>query len=183
MICPHWQYFITLDSDLKEASRYVDIGQENFSTFSIEFVRLLLAAGSEIDVVAKLLCCKIDPSKEYKIIDDYRDAIMTRFPKYYSVIIDIPQYELHLTPWQDWNCGKNPSWWKAYNNVKHHRDSNFKDANLENTINAVAGLFVMILYLHSMDSQKKKYNNPVLLSVEKYNEGFEWLDQKIYVLP
>jgi len=42
MICPHLQYFITLDSDLKETSRYVDIRPENFATFSIEFVRLLL---------------------------------------------------------------------------------------------------------------------------------------------
>lgn len=54
MICPNWQYLITLDSGLKELSRYVDIRSENFNTFSIEFVRLLLAAGSEIDVVAKL---------------------------------------------------------------------------------------------------------------------------------
>ena len=33
MICPNWQYLITLDSDLKEASKYVDIRSENFDTF------------------------------------------------------------------------------------------------------------------------------------------------------
>ena len=82
MICPHWQYLITLDSDLKEVSRYVDIKPENFSTFSIEFVRLLLAAGSEIDVVAKILCDRIDSSKTYRNINDYRAAISGRFPTF-----------------------------------------------------------------------------------------------------
>jgi len=39
------------------------------ATYSIELVRLILAAGSEIDVVLKLLCITIDPkfkSEQYK---------------------------------------------------------------------------------------------------------------------
>ncbi len=109
MICPNWQYLITLDSGLKELSRYVDIRSENFNTFSIEFVRLLLAAGSEIDVVAKLLCKKINLSGSYKNINDYRQTITSKYPKFYKMIIDVPQYELQLTPWEDWKNNKK-SW-------------------------------------------------------------------------
>ena len=102
MICPNWQYLITLDSDLKDVSRYVDVRPENFCTFSIEFVRLILAAGSEIDVVAKLLCGKIDGSKQCKNINEYRDVIMIKYPKFHSMIIDIPQHEIQLIPWEPW---------------------------------------------------------------------------------
>ncbi|MBL7203504.1 MAG: hypothetical protein ISS63_04110 [Desulfobacteraceae bacterium] len=183
MICPHWQYLITLDSDLKEVSRYVDIKPENFATFSIEFVRLILAAGSEIDVVAKVLCDKIDSSGTYRNINEYREAITNRFPNFYSMLIDIPQYELQLTPWDDWNQNRNPSWWTAYNSVKHKRDRNFHDANLENTINAVAGLFTMIWHLHSEDSQRKKLNKTVLFSADRYIKGFQFVNNLQYVVP
>lgn len=183
MICQHWQYLITLDSDLKEVSRYVDIRPENFATFSIEFVRLLLAAGSEIDVVAKLLCEKIDSSRTYRNINDYRVTITNKFPKYHSMVIDIPQYELQLTPWDDWNQNQNPSWWTACNNVKHQRDRNFQDANLENTINAVAGLFAMIWHLHREDRQREKLNKAVLFSADRYIQGVRWANNFNYVIP
>jgi hypothetical protein len=183
MICPNWQYLITLDSDLKEVSRYVDIRSENFDTFSIEFVRLLLSAGSEIDVVAKLLCKKIDLSRSYKNINDYQQAITTKYPKFPEMIIDMPQYELQLTPWEDWKNNKKPSWWKAYNDVKHERDNHFKEANLRNTIYAVAGLFTLIWYLHREDNQRKKLNKTVLFSADKYIGGTQWAKTFHYEIP
>ncbi|MFH1373992.1 MAG: hypothetical protein ABII79_09375 [bacterium] len=184
MVCKNWQYLITLDSDLNEVSRYVDIRSGNFGTFSIEFVRLLLAAGSEIDVVAKLLCEKIDASKGCKNINEYRDTITDRYPKFHSMIIDVPIYEFQLTPWADWQNGQNPSWWRAYNDVKHQRDSHFSDANLENTIKAIAGLYVMIWYLHREDPQRKKLNKTVLLSVDRYYiGGSRWADANHYAIP
>jgi hypothetical protein len=183
MICTNWQYLITLDSDLKEASRYVDVRAENFKTFSIEFVRLLLAAGSEIDVVAKLLCGKIDASRPCDNIDKYRDTIITKYPKFHSMIIDVPQYEFQLVPWKDWEKGHNPSWWRAYNEVKHQRDIHFTDANLENTINAIAGLYIMILYLHREDPQRIKLNKTVLLSADRYSDGVQWANACHYTIP
>ncbi len=183
MICPHWQYLITLDSDLKEVSRYVEISLANFNTFSIEFVRLLLAAGSEIDVVAKLLCKEIDDSKRCENINDYCNVITTKYPKFHTMIIDIPQYEIQLIPWKPWRGNSNPSWWKAYNDVKHQRDLHFKDANLENTINAVAGLYTMIWYLHYKNTQREKLNKTTLLSADRYDYGSRWADTPSYGIP
>ncbi|MDR4497348.1 MAG: hypothetical protein MRK02_05390 [Candidatus Scalindua sp.] len=183
MICPHWQYLITLDSDLKEVSRYVEISSANFNTFSIEFVRLLLAAGSEIDVVAKLLCKEIDDSKRRKDINDYRNVITTKYPKFHTMIIDVPQYEIQLIPWETWKDNGNPPWWKVYNDVKHKRDIYFKDANLENTINAVAGLYTMIWYLHYKNTQMKKLNKTTLLSADRYDAGCRWVDTPGYIIP
>ncbi len=183
MICPHWQYLITLDSDLHRASRFVEIASHNFKTFSIEFVRILLSAGSEIDVVAKILCKCIDSSKSYKNINEYRNTIAAKFPKFHSMIIDIPQYELHLTAWNEWSQNKNPAWWEAYNKVKHERDKHYKEANLENTLNAVAGLFVLVWHLHHEETDREKLNKTILLSADRYIGGTRWKNTYDYKIP
>lgn len=162
---PHWQYFIAIDSDLENTGRYVEIAQNNFRTYSIEFARILLSASSEVDVVAKLVCQRIDPNKTYKTIDDYRDCLLSRYPKFPSFEIAIPRYGLVRTPWQDWGRGNNPSWWKSYNYVKHERNKFFVEANLENAIDAVAGLFCVVLaYDHDV---LKMSPWPKLLTVEE----------------
>jgi len=183
MICPHWQYLITLDSDLHRASRFVEISSQNFKTFSIEFARTLLFAGSKIDVVAKILCKCINPSKSYENIKEYRDTITAKFPKFPSMIIDIPQYDLHLTAWDEWSQNKNPAWWRAYNDVKHERNKYYKEANLENTLNAVAGLFVLVWYLHHEESDRKKLNKTNLLSADRYVSGTQWANTSYCKIP
>src|SRR5258708_1640840 len=127
---PHWQYFIAIESDLDKTCRYVELATDNFLTYSIEFARILLSASSEIDVIAKLVCQQADPNGTYKTIDDYRIGILSRYPKFASFEVAIPRYGLVRKPWQDWDTGRNPSWWKSYNNVKHERDKFFREANL-----------------------------------------------------
>ena len=58
----------------------------------------------------------------------------------------IPRYGLEFQPWLDWRDGKNPVWWRSHNKVKHERTSNSKEANLENSLNAIGGLFLLLLY-------------------------------------
>jgi hypothetical protein len=162
---PHWQYFIAIESDLERTGRYVEIAQDNFHTYSIEFARILLSASSEVDVVSKLVCEAINPSKSYKTIDDYRECMLSRYPKFPSFEITIPRYGLVRTPWQDWGRGRNPSWWKSYNNVKHERNKFFGEANLENAVDAVAGLFCVVLaYNHDLLETSPW---PKLLTVEE----------------
>ncbi len=183
MICQHWQYLRALDSDLHKCSRFVDINPRNFRSYSIEFVRILLAASSEIDVVAKILCNCIDPTRSCEKINEYRETIVNEFPKFPSMIIDVPQYELQLTPWNEWSQHRNPGWWRAYNNVKHKRDDHFADASLENSLNAVAGLFVIVWYLHHKESNRKKLGKTVLLSADRYIDGVQWANTYYYKIP
>lgn len=153
MLYPHWQYLLALDSDLKTVSRYVEIVPENFKTYSIEFVHLLLAAGSEIDVVAKAICKAVAPNEAAEKIDQYRRIITNAYPKFSNLTFSVPGSGIPLAPWKSWetplpNTPKNPDWWTSYNKVKHYRDVRFGEANLENSINALAGLFAMVLYLY-----------------------------------
>ena len=53
---PYWEYFLAIEDDLLQTSRYVEFTESNFHVHSIEFARLLLISGSEVDVIAKELC-------------------------------------------------------------------------------------------------------------------------------
>jgi hypothetical protein len=141
----HWQYFIAIEADLEHTTRYVEIAPDNFSTYSIEYTRIILSASSEIDVISKLLCQRINPAGSYENINQYRQCLFSHYSNFDSFEIMLPRYGLIRKPWEAWRTEQNPSWWRSYNNIKHERDKYFHKANLENAIDAVAGLFCLVL--------------------------------------
>jgi hypothetical protein len=153
----HWQYFLAIESDLEATSRFVEFSQKNYATYSIEFARILLSCGSEVDVVAKALCQKIDPLGKYEKIDNYRPTITGAYKKLSTIEISLPRYGLAIKPWEKWSGDSNPSWWKSYNNVKHHRNTCFEEANLENAIRSIGGLFALVLYYYKEDLSKPDF--------------------------
>jgi len=182
---PHWEYYLSIASDLEQASRYVEIDKENFQTFSLEFTRLLLATGSETDVVAKLLCHKYCPTGEYENINNYRKTLKKLAPGICKVEIAMPRYHLTFVPWKDWETDKNPDWWKAYNDVKHHRDKYYKKANLGVCLESLAGLCVLVAYLYYKERILKGLGIrlPIMFLDPKYKKGGRALFSPGFELP
>jgi hypothetical protein len=151
----HWNYFLALEDDVMRLSRFVELTDDNSTAYSLEMARLLLVAASEVDVVAKQICRKLDAKSKAKQIDEYRTEITAAYPDIAGALVHIPKFGLTLNPWEQWaEEGKNPIWWTANNKVKHHRHTNFSDANLKNSLNAVAGLFLLLLYFYADEAQK-----------------------------
>jgi hypothetical protein len=50
---PHWEYLAALCEDFERIARFVEPCHDNWQTYSVEFTRLYLGAGSEVDVVAE----------------------------------------------------------------------------------------------------------------------------------
>jgi hypothetical protein len=149
----HWNYFLLLESDFKNLTRYVEPSKSNFETYSIEMVRLLLMTCSEIDVVLKEYCKLIKPNSKAKTIDKYRDELKQFCnPNFSEIEISIPRFGLKSIPWLEWGTNKTPEWWNSYNNVKHKRNSCFEEANLKNIYNALSGLFVALLFFYKSDT-------------------------------
>ncbi|WP_347272943.1 hypothetical protein [Candidatus Kuenenia sp.] len=144
----HWNYFIALESDIARLARFVEFTTKNFDTFSIEIAHLLLAASSEVDVVAKQLCRKLDSSANAEKIGQYRNVIKMHIPSMGTSIVTIPRYGLELIPWSNWQSDETPDWWVGYNKVKHERNSHFEKANLKNVLNAMSGLLLLIIYYY-----------------------------------
>jgi hypothetical protein len=132
---------------------FVDLHLDNAKTFSNEYSKLLLLIGSEIDVVAKLLCKQIDESKTVTNICGYRQVLTQRFYGMYGVEIEVPRVQQNIKPWDAWGpeAPQSPDWWKAYNKVKHGRDKNFADANQGNVLSALCGLLVLHLYRYQLN--------------------------------
>ena len=161
----HWNFFLSLEKDLETLSRYVEFCDSNFKCYSIEMARILLAASSEVDVIAKQLCRKIDINSRADNIIRYRNKIKSAYPNLPNFKVTIPRFGLKLTPWDKWNernAGNAvPMWWTAYKKVKHQRDTDFHQANLKNVLNSVAGLFVITLYFY-----KDKAENAELIPIQ-----------------
>ncbi len=180
----HWNYFLAFDSDAEKLSRYIEFTKENEKTYSIELVRLLLSAASEVDVVAKLLCNKVSPNENAGDMKDYREILNTTFPKIKNMKIQIPRYGLDLTPWEKWNQdNRTPIWWKDYNNVKHQRNINFQKANLKNTLNSIAGLFCLVLYYYKDEAENGNLRPyPNLFSVSSEFRGGCDMDESGFIM-
>ena len=64
-----------------------------------------------------------------------------------------------MTPFHRWTDKKAPTWWRDYNDTKHHFTlETFKLGNLDNALNALAGFYVAIhdrrtLSTHPLDSR------------------------------
>ena len=149
IIEPHWNYLLALDSDLAHLSRYIEFDGRNFDCFSLEIARILLAGAAECDVVAKQLCEVVEPGCGADNVNSYREIIVRHLPQLMAFEVIISRYGLSLLPWDEWQQPTGvPLWWTANNRVKHERHVHFHQATLNNVLNAVGGLFVLLLYLY-----------------------------------
>lgn len=159
----HWNYFLGIESDLLDISKHIELNEDNYANLSINLARLLISASSEVDVVAKLICSRIDIISRPKNIFDYRNTLVSGFtalgfPEIFKIETHAPRFHLTFTPWEAWERDKeSPEWWSAYNNVKHQRGRYFKSANLGNTLNAVSGLFVLLLVYYKLLTSDRIY--------------------------
>lgn len=160
----HWNYFLALEDDVIRLSRYLEPTKDNFDSYSLELARILFAAASEVDVVAKRLCQELNSKSRPDSITKYKSEILAAQPQMTSAVVEIPRFGLTFTPWKQWKADPSPRWWRAYNNVKHHRHTHFPEASLEHTLNAVAGLFVLLLFYYRSEGQNGKLTpNPTIL--------------------
>jgi hypothetical protein len=171
----HWNYFLALEDDLIRLSRFVEFTNANFTSYSIDMARIILTSTSEVDVVSKLLCRKIDNNSKAGRINQYRDEINSHYTEIKHFRVRIPRYGLELKPWTNWSDNKTPYWWTDYNKIKHQRNDHFDKANLKTTLNSVAGLFILLLYLYKEDAESGNLSpSPSLFRVaDKYYQGTE----------
>jgi hypothetical protein len=161
----HWNYFLALEEDFLRISRYVHFNEANNKAYSIEFARIILAAGSEVDVVAKALTSLITGA-DTENIKEHREAILPEHPDIPKHTVFMDRFGMNVTPWENWGAGESPDWWSSYNTVKHNRGRHFQLANLENTFRAMAGLFILLVYYLRRMGAQKVHPTPRILSTD-----------------
>ncbi len=58
----YWEYYRELEDEFLLTRRYVDFDEKNFSTYSVEYLKLYQAVCSEIDVIGKAMAYIANPS-------------------------------------------------------------------------------------------------------------------------
>lgn len=171
----YWNYYLILEKDFLETERYLAIDELNFNAYSNEYIKQYQAICSEIDVIAKSFCKKLDCSFSGNNINTYCKCILDNVSDFPTRIIKVNNRDIQIHPWENWSystetdskgyeriIANNPEWWKIYNKAKHDRTTintetglpYYKLANQKNVIYSLSALFQLELYyyrkLHQM---------------------------------
>ena len=180
----YWSYYLELEEQFLNTKKYVSIDSKNFRTYSPEFLRLLEAICSEIDIVGKTIAHELD--NRFKV-NDFRSSIQ----KWWYIVQDLYKNysstevilfdEIRISPWKEYviekfedkqgsvryrmtETSKPLTWWKAYNDVKHNRtldnpetnEKNYYKANLGNVCYSLAALYLLEkTYIKSVGEESK----------------------------
>ena len=145
----YWKYYLSLEKEFFDLSYYVSIDLEkNGKTYSLAYLKLLLAIGSEFDVVCKKICKLLDEKiDEDKCgIDDYKKVFKEQLGQLYKYDVLITEINEPITePLKNMDTQYLPNFWVFYNKVKHHRtdNDNIKNANQRTILNALSSLYIV----------------------------------------
>ncbi|WES96498.1 hypothetical protein P2W68_16825 [Chryseobacterium arthrosphaerae] len=152
----HWNYFLAIEKDFENISRYVEFAEANNSTFSIEFGRIIMAASQEIDGIMKKICNIIQADSNARNVDDYKNIIKQDLPELIQEEVFTIRFGMSSKPWINWKDDINPDFWKSNNKIKHDRTNHFEEANLKNAFNAVGALLIVTCYYYKLTIEKKE---------------------------
>lgn len=195
-----WKQYLVLEADFGQTERYISFEQENFSAYSQEYIKQLQAICGEIDVQCKQYCKFLDTSFNGIDISSYASVLLRRKANIKNAVVLCK--ELQLKPWEMWSSdveGDNkknhsPRWWKDYNKVKHERlgtDSFGKywytHANLENTMNALAALYVLCMNFYKDLAVKERnrmtvqYQESTIFTYKDWESSIITISRKVFV--
>lgn len=157
----YWNYYLRLEEEFYNTGIFVEFSEDNFGTYSIEYLKLYLSVCSEIDVVGKYIAKNFNLGfdSENASIKKWWEEIIEKlkFENKYLYDFEVNFVDIKtIIPWENFNYPNNPNansptWWKTHNDVKHNRTETdqdthkefFTQANLQNVISAFAGLYVL----------------------------------------
>ena len=171
----YWKQFLMIEREFRKSIKCVALEDDNANAYSSFFIKLLLQIGSEVDVVAKSLCGQINASNEAETIRAYAQEILAVYPEIERLTVKREPMS-PVKPWEDWQKKETvieadgnhtrygPEWWRIYNAVKHNRlgtETHYsvqkevrKFATLRTVTDALAGLYVLELYLYQRVTDK-----------------------------
>ena len=177
----YWNYFLELEEEFKQTQKYVSFDKYNGKTYSVEYLKLIQAVCSEIDVVAKAIAEHFDPqfhTIKHPNISHWGYVISTHMPELSNFSVRFNN-DFEITPWAKFGYDryrnqngelrykladgcKSLGWWKDYNSMKHARTTfgsngtmNFTHASLKNMILSYAALYALeTLYMNEITPEE-----------------------------
>lgn len=143
----HRQAFLLCVSDLRKAFEYVEGHDRNLEVFSHRFYELLLRSCTEFESLAKTILEAHGRKLKKPTISDYFALVsMYQLRECHAILLEWNPDPLILSPFLDWkNTKTGPSWYRAYNGVKHSRRAKFEEANLKNVLLSLSAILALLV--------------------------------------
>ncbi|MDE0611329.1 MAG: hypothetical protein OXH88_01355 [Gammaproteobacteria bacterium] len=156
---------ILIQRDLESIFEYLEPSEESQTAYSYRVHALLMRTCIEVEAnfraILKENICSTPPGKLN--MQHYKKVEVTHHLSSYEAMLPIwnvsseqfaPKYRT-FRPFESWksvrgaqgtrnSADESLDWYQAYNASKHNRHDNFKKANLENLVLAVAGLLILV---------------------------------------
>ena len=133
--------------DFEKCLRYVELAEENLDTFSLEFSRIILVSGSEIDQMFKYLTHSLGLDRAANL-PECVDRFRSHRPQFVDFDCAVDGWPHRIAPFSAWREGySKTSWWSAYTGLKHNRIAERYSGNLKNVMECLAAHFGILQYL------------------------------------
>jgi hypothetical protein len=160
-----WTSYLEMEKQLVDYLEYVPLTNDHKKVYSSKLLRLMLQLGGYIDTAFKEIsfCPDFDKNNDCLAIRKKTDKnSLITFDTYLSTFE--PIFELSrkkvivkqlqcfsyrpllidvIFPFQVEKNKVVPKWWTAYNRVKHNMLKGLKNANIENSLSALSGAFLI----------------------------------------
>ncbi|RZJ45875.1 MAG: hypothetical protein EON87_06430 [Brevundimonas sp.] len=149
--------YLLIQEDLKLLFEYVEPSDEARATYSYRIHALFMRTCIEIEANFKAILAEntfsLPSNRTRQDMRDYRKVDATHHLSSYEVMLPIwngtPPVLRPFIPWlasRGVACpeGAPLPWYQAYNASKHDRQDQFRKANLENLLDAVAALLILL---------------------------------------
>lgn len=160
-----WEYYKDLERQFENFLEYVPYLEGNENTYSFRLANLILAIGAHIDSAFKQIANYPEFITKYPLILKKEDGTPIK-PTIWNYHPLAEEYDLshkqvtfkclpereYVVPFAQYlktkdkigkDCINCPDWWNVYNKVKHEFSDNFKEANLKNVRDTLAGAFLL----------------------------------------
>lgn len=140
--------YLLLQKDFLNLLDYIEPSDTNLKTYSFRIHELLLRICIEIEANFKAILVENGYRKNTDLkMNDYKK--INHSHKLSGYIVKFPVWDGKKStrnPFGNWRTITNNSltWWNAYNNSKHNRQAEFKDASFLNLTDAIAALTIVI---------------------------------------
>jgi hypothetical protein len=156
-----WTLYKYMESDFIHFLEYVPYTHDHQKVYSPKLLALLLQIGGYIDTVFK----EMAKFNDFRGIPECQEIISAIKKREYGIGFARTAFERiyrlssnnggkleaklswfgpkQINPFKNFAEGKNPGWWSAYNAVKHKWSEALSQANLVNTLEALAGALLL----------------------------------------
>ena len=163
----YWAYYLMLEEKFIHTTNYVTLAEDNYGTYSNEYAALMQMIGGELDSFFKVYC-GYAPT-DFKKISDYYTYLMQDYPDVLNQKINVRSADIVFQPFAGWDgtrAKQSLPWWMAFDNIKHSRAVNKRDANQKNTLYLLGALYLLEMkYLKNLAKGTRIRDLPDKLSI------------------